>query len=124
MFSDPLITTKLTVASSLPRISISGQSSIYRVADGSQIIKVSHQNTKNRVRRLVRFETACPGINPITSEATNATVAIYLVIDVPSAAVFADPDGNILDLCRDFQGFLFPTDASQANLMKVLGSEI
>lgn len=122
MFTDPISATIDGSPRSLPRISINGQSSAYKSADGAYSIKVSHQTNKNRTRRLVRLDANVAGTDPLTSVTTTKGIAVYLVVDEPSETVFTDTNGKAALLVAELLTFLSADTA--ANTAKLLGSEI
>lgn len=122
MFTDPMSILEDGDPRDLARININGQSSIYRSPDEKITVKVSHQTTKNRTRRLVRFEQVKSGVAPLTGSNADATINAYLVIDEPSATVWSDSSDNVRVVVENLIAFL--TGNTGANLAKVLGSEI
>jgi len=122
MFTDPIVTNISFLSRTCPRISIQGQCAEYKSADGVGVIKISHQNAKNRTRRLVRFEGLIAGTDPVTTGASTARVNCYLVIDQPSQAVFTDSSSGVKEVATNLMSWL--TASTNANLIKVIGSEI
>lgn len=123
MFADPITASFAGSPVSLPRISIKDQSSVYKSADGKFTIRVSHQNTKTRTRRLIRFEDYDSGYtNNLVGVTQIPGVHAYLVIDEPLTSVFTDNNGATEFLAADLIAWL--TANTNANLAKVLGSEI
>lgn len=123
MFNDPNTVTFSGTPIPLPRISINGQSALYKSADGRFSVTISHQSTsKKRNRRMVRFDANIPGTDPLTSDPTVRRVSAYVVIDHPDASDFNDTDIWKRQLVLDLN--LFLTASSGAMLDKVLGSEI
>lgn len=83
MFADPLSITINAIAKSLARVSTNGTSSIYQTADGIIKLGISHQNTKDRVRSVVRVDEKKIATDPLTSEQDWATLTQYHVYDRP-----------------------------------------
>lgn len=122
MFADPLVTNVCFLSRTMPRVSIAGQSAVYKSPDGVGTVKVSHTTSKNRTRSLVRFEGPIVGTNPLTAANTTGNAVAYLVIDYPSQSVFTDTNGGVKEVAKNLMSFL--TASSDAALIKVLGTEI
>lgn len=124
MFADPITATFTSSGqTSFPRIQIKDQSSVYRTPDGSCAIRISHQNTKTRTRRLVRFEDYDSNFDVnLTSDTAKAGAVVYLVIDEPNTTLYSDQGDVVKQLALDFISWLSAN--TNANLVKVLGSEI
>lgn len=58
--------------------------SLYRAADGNTSITVSHLESKNRFRRMVRIDRRVVAADPLTAQNAYQTCSVYLVIDEPS----------------------------------------
>lgn len=115
MFTDPQSVTINAVPYSMPRVSSQGTSAIYQTADESLKMTISHQEAKDRTRRMVRLDKRVIAADPLTSENDYRTCGVYLVIDEPEYG-FSDTDiDNIV------QGF--KTWLSSGNVTKVLGQE-
>jgi hypothetical protein len=56
MFADPQSVTINAVPVSLPRVSIGASDATYRAADETVQMRISHQSTKGRKRRMVRLD--------------------------------------------------------------------
>lgn len=83
MFSDPQSITVNAVAQSMPRIESNGLKTIYKKADRSYTLTVSHQLSKGRVRSMVRVDKRAVVTNPLDSSNDYDTLAVYFVIDRP-----------------------------------------
>lgn len=116
--SDPQSITINTVANSLPRVAVNGQSSKYSKDDGTVILNVAHSNGK-RTRRQVRVEHSKIAPDPLISS-TNIkhSMSAYLVVDVPVTGYTVTEQKQIVD---GLIAWLSAT--SGANLAKVLGGE-
>lgn len=115
MFTDPQSVTINAVPFSLPRISTNGSSSIYQSSDEGLKMTISHQETKDRTRRMVRLDRRVVAADPLTAENEYKNAAVYLVIDEPEYG-FSDAELDYI-----VQGF--KTWLSTANVVKVCGSE-
>lgn len=114
-FADPQVVTINAVAQSMPRIQTEGGSSTYRTADETLQMKISHQSSKSRVRRMVRVDKTVIAENPLTAVNSSQKLGVYLVIDEP---IFGFTDADIDYVVDGLVGWLTP-----ANIAKVLGSE-
>lgn len=83
MLADPQSITINSVAKSLARVSTNGTSSIYQTADGLFKLTVSHQQTKDKVRSMVRLDQKKIATDPLSSEQDWATVTEYRVYERP-----------------------------------------
>lgn len=114
-FADPQSIEVDGTAISMPRVSSNEVSSTYKKADLASSLKISHSQSKGRLRHMVRFDNRAVVADPLTAVNDYETLGVYLVIDEPEYG-FSDADiDNIVD------GFLawFTT----ANIAKVLGNE-
>lgn len=91
MFASPQVITYNAVATDLHRITDDGMSSVYQSADGNQKLTISHQTSKNRTRRLVKYERKVVAADPLTAENTYQQASVHVVIDEPNFG-FADAD--------------------------------
>lgn len=114
-FSDPQSVTIDGTAHSMPRVSSEGTKSLYSEADETLKMTISHQESKNRTRHMVRLDLRTIAADPLTAVNEYQTVGVYLVIDEPE---YGFTDDNIDDLCTGFKTWL-----SSANILKVLGAE-
>jgi hypothetical protein len=115
MFTDPQSVTVNTVATDLPRIKVGDQNATYRSADETLQMRVSHQSTGSRNRRMVRLDQTVIAADPLTSVNTSQTAGVYLVIDEPN---FGFDDVDLDHLVDALVLWL-----TSANIAKVLGSE-
>lgn len=84
MFTDPQSITVNSVAQSMPRVEVGNRRAVYRKADGSYTMTVSHQNaSNNRVRSMVRVDRVAVVPDPITAVNDEETLSAYFVIDRP-----------------------------------------
>jgi hypothetical protein len=85
MFSDPQVVTVNAVAKSMPRTESNGLQSIYRLADETFKLTISHQKPKGRVRSMARIDQKAIVTDPLssTSDSNYETLSIYLVVDRP-----------------------------------------
>lgn len=115
MFADPQSVTINAVPVSLPRVSIGTSDSTYRSADETVKMRISHQDSKGRKRRMVRLDKTVIAADPLTAENSSQTAGIYIVVDEPTFG-FADAD---LDYLVD----ALIAWLSSANIAKLLGGE-
>lgn len=94
MFSDPISITVDSTPVSLPRVATEGQSATYKSADETYGLKISHQTSKNRTRRMVRLDSFLVAADPLTSVNAYQQSAVYLVIDHPTYGL---PDATVMD---------------------------
>lgn len=114
-FSDPQSITIDATPYSLPRISSQGASAIYASADETLTMKISHQESKDRTRRMARLDLRTVAANPLTAVNEYKTAGVYLVIDEPE---YGFTDTELDDLVQALTVWL-----SSANVAKILGSE-
>jgi len=102
------------VATDHHRISEGMNSSVYQTADGTRKFTVSHQQTKTRMRRMVRLDRQIIAEDPLTAENAYQSSSVYLVIDEPIVGF----DDDTLDYeVDDLIAWL-----TTANIGAVLGS--
>lgn len=82
-FADPQSVTISGVTTSLPRVQILPNGSVYHSADGNIRLTITSQN-KRRYRRTIRLETSKVAGDPLVP-ATNTvfSMTVYTVIDFP-----------------------------------------
>lgn len=114
-FTDPQTVTVNAVAKVMARVRTDGSSTEYALADESYKMRISHQVSKNRTRRMVRIDNRVVATDPLSAVSEYKTAGIYLVIDEPEYG-FADADLDYI-----VQGL--KTWLSTANVLKILGNE-
>lgn len=117
-FTDPVSVTLDSTPISLPRVSSDGRSSLYSAADESLKMRISHQESKQRTRRMVRLDQRIIAENPFTSLNEYKTLSCYLVIDEPEIGF---NDDQICDLIVALTNFL--TASTNASAYKVAGGQ-
>lgn len=115
MFTDPQSITIDAVANSMPKINSQATKSIYKTADGTLQLTLSHQATKGRTRRMARVDKVVVAADPLSAVNSYQTAAVYVVFDTPDVGFTAD---NIDDIVQGFKTWL-----STANVTKILGGE-
>lgn len=115
MFTDPQSVTIDATPHSMPRVSSDGASSLYSEADETLKMRISHQDSKGRTRRMVRLDLRSIAADPLTSVNEYKTLGVYLVIDEPE---YGFTDAQIDDVVQGFCTWL-----STANVTKVCGGE-
>lgn len=117
--SDPQSVTLNSIATSLPRVSVSENASKYQKDDGFVKLTVSHQPTKSKVRHMARLDTIDVAADPLLAGVNREVpFAVYLVIESPTV-------GLSLATQKDkVNGLLTALTASSGALLtKVLGGE-
>lgn len=82
-FSDPQTLTINAVDHTCNKVSSSERKSVYRTADEGEQLTISHQETKNRTRHMVRVDSRVVAADPLTAENEYKSAGIYIVIDEP-----------------------------------------
>lgn len=114
-FSDPQSVTINAVPTSLPRVSVGVAESTYRSADETVQMRISHQSSKGRKRRMVRLDQTVIAADPLTAENAEQKAGIYLVVDEPTWG-FSDTE---LDYLVD----ALVAWLTSGNIAKLLGGE-
>lgn len=81
--ADPQTLTVNSVDQTLNRIKSDGFRSEYATSDETFKLIVSHQESKNRTRRMVRVDQRVVAADPLTSQNEYKSLGVYLVIDEP-----------------------------------------
>lgn len=115
MFADPQSVTINAVPISLPRVTIGTNEAIYRAADETVQVRISHQDTKGRKRRMVRLDQTVIAADPLTAENASQKAGVYLVVDEPS---WGFSDAQLTYLIDALKAFM-----SAPNEAKLLGGE-
>lgn len=115
MFTDPQSVTVNSVAQSMPRIKTGNTDCTYRTADGTYQLRISHQSTKSRVRRMVRLDNTKIAADPLTAQNVSVSAGVYVVIDEP---IVGYTDAELDYLVDALTAWL-----SSGNIAKLLGSE-
>lgn len=114
-FSDPQTLTVNTVAKTLNRVKTEGYMSEYATDDEVFKMKISHQESKDRTRRMVRVDQRVVAANPLDSVNEYKSLGVYLVIDEPE---FGFTDAEI-----DYVVQALKTWLSTATVLKVCSSQ-
>lgn len=115
MFTDPQSVTVNAVPISLPRVAVGDQVATYRSADEAVQMRVSHQSTKGRKRRMVRLDQTIIAADPLTAENVSQKAGVYLVVD--------EPNIGFTDAQLDYLVDALVAWLSSANIAKLLGGE-
>lgn len=115
-FADPQSITVNAVPKSLPRISAGESQSVYKTADDEFQMRISHQKTKTRVRRMVRIDQKVVAADPLTAENTYQTAGVYIVVDEPEFGFTDTVLGYLVTALKDWV-------VAGTNTAKLLGSE-
>lgn len=97
------------------RVKSEGTRTVYSTADEAVKFTVSHQESKNRTRRMVRIDQRVVAADPLTSENEYKSLGIYLVIDEPE---YGFTDAEAEDVVDALNAWL-----TSANILAVLGAE-
>jgi len=82
-FTDPISLTIAGVAKSLARISTQALRSVYQTNDKFLTLTISHQESKNRIRSLVRVDEHAIVPDPLTSVNAWEDMSVQIVFDRP-----------------------------------------
>lgn len=115
MFADPQSVTINAVPVSLPRVLVGSGEATYRSADETVQLRISHQDSKGRKRRMARLDQTVIAADPLTAENASQKAGVYIVIDEPS---FGFDDTNLDYLVDALIAWM-----STANIAKILGGE-
>lgn len=115
MFADPQTVTINAIANSMPRITSDASKSVYSLPDESLKMTVSHQESKDRTRRMVRLDQRVVAADPLTAENEYKTVGVYLVIDQPEYGFSIASIDNIVQGLKSW--------LTTANVTKLVGAE-
>jgi len=115
MLADPQTVTVNAVAQTLNRVKSDGFKSEYATADEIYRFVVSHQESGNRTRRMVRIDQRVVAADPLSSENEYKTLGVYLVVDEPE---YGFADDAIYDVVAGLLGWL-----TEANVLKVLSTQ-
>lgn len=114
-FADPQSVTINSVAKTLNLVKREGMSAEYATDDEVFKLRISHQDSKSRTRRMVRIDQRVVATDPLTSVSEYKTAGVYLVID--------EPEYGFTDAELDYIVQGLKTWASSANVLKVLSSQ-
>lgn len=113
-FVTPQVITINSVATDFHRTIPDKTSSTYVTVDGSNLLKISHQETKSRVRHLARLDRTVVAADPLTAENAFQMAGCYLVIDEP---LFGFTDADLVTLAKEFIAWL-----TTANLTAIVAN--
>lgn len=116
MFADPIANITYNGAGvTMPRISTSGNKSVYRSSDGQFVLTISHQLTgNNKVRSMYRLDRSID----VNTDGVLETESWYAVRERPTA-FFSETDTVNLAACL----FGSLTAATNAGIKKIHGQE-
>lgn len=83
MFADPITITINGSAKVMARVSSTGTSSVYQTSDGNYKVTISHTETKDKIRSLVRLDQRKVAADPLTAENVYVTLTQYTVFERP-----------------------------------------
>lgn len=110
----PQSVTINAVATTLHRIEDDKTSSLYQAEDGTLAMRVSHQTSKGRTRRMVRLDQTVVAADPLTAENSYQKAGVYLVIDEPE---YGFTDAELKDIVNGLTAWL-----TSANILAVCAS--
>lgn len=114
-FADPQTVTINTVDKTCNRIKSDGFRSIYATADEEIKFTISHQESKDRTRRMVRIDQRVVATDPLNSENEYKSLGVYVVID--------EPEFGFDDTAIDYVVDALTAWLTAANIAKILGNE-
>lgn len=114
-FADPQTVTINAVPQSLVRVKSDGLRSEYKTADEVYKFVLSHQESGNRTRHMVRIDKRVVAADPLSAVNEYKSLGIYVVFDEPEYG-FSDADIELV-----FAGL--KAWATQANVYKILAGE-
>lgn len=112
MLNDSQIITVDSTPYTHDKVSPGENRSIYKTADGTRKITVSHQESSNRARRLARIDVTKVAADPISAVNVSKTLGFYVVIDEPDFGFSATEIANEI---AGFQAWL--TSAMVADIL-------
>lgn len=118
-FSDPLTVNAAGTAATLPRVSTSGSTSVYRSNDGTTTETISHAADKRKTRRVFRLDLSKIAPDPLVdSQNIKYDMSTYLVVQSPVTGFTIAEQKAVID------GLIAQLSAaSGALLTKFLGGE-
>lgn len=117
-YADPQVVTIAAVATSLPRTSSLGPSSVYTKDDGLVKLTISHNSAK-RTRRTIRLDHSKIAADPlISAQNIKHSMSAYLVVDVPVTGYTVAEAKVIVDALT-----LYLTATAGARVTQLLGGE-
>jgi hypothetical protein len=115
MLTSPITLTLDAVTTDVHNIQpIGNAGTLYRSEDGTLTLKVSHQETKARTRRMARIDLTKVAADPLTAVNASQTGGVYIVIDEP---IFGFSTAEMEDLVDALKLWL-----TSANITAMLGS--
>lgn len=114
-FADPQTLTVDSTPYTLNKVYSEGTKSIYATADEGFKMTISHLESKDRTRRMIRIDNRVVATDPLTSVSEYKVGSVYLVIDEPE---YGFTDDELDDIVQGFSTWL-----STANVTKVLSSQ-
>lgn len=82
-FADPQSITVAGTPHSMPRITVSGLSATYQQNDKNYTLKLSHQESGNRVRSVARVDQRAVVADELTGDSHYQNLSVYVVIERP-----------------------------------------
>lgn len=82
-FTTPQSVTYNAVAKTCNRITSEANASVYKDSTGEFALKLSHQESKSRIRHLARVDRTVVAADPLTAVNAYQSAGVYIVIDKP-----------------------------------------
>lgn len=114
-FADPQTITVNAVPKTLNRIKSDGFRSEYATDDESFKMTISHQESKNRTRRMVRVDQRVVAADPLTAVNEWKNLGVYVVID--------EPEYGFTDTDIDYVAQALKAWLTTANVLKVCSNQ-
>lgn len=116
---DSLAMTLAGVATTLPRVKVNGDSSVYRTADGLLQATISHIYTGSSARRMMRLDQKKYAADPfIPTQNRLIQQSFWTVSNVPTVGFTLTESKDLAKCVLDFE-----SASSYAALLKILGGE-
>lgn len=112
--STPQSITIDTVSTDLNRILDEKLSSSYTSADDTLSLKVSHQKSGSRMRRMARLDKTVIASDPLTAENQYQKAGVYIVMDEPEFGFSNNDMENLVEALK--------TWLTSANTLAMLAS--
>lgn len=118
-FGDSLAVTLAGVATTLPRVKVNGDSSVYRTSDGLLQATVSHLYGNSNARRMIRFDQKKYAADPfIPAQNRLVQQSFWTVCQVPTVGFTNTEAKDLAKMVNDFE-----SATTYAMIIKLLGGE-
>lgn len=105
MLTDPVVLTFTSAgAKTFTKIQVDSTAATYAdVANDDRTLRISHQTTKNRHRRMIRLNDNPIVEDPISGATKRVSCSVYLVVDEPVGGAITD--ANLTDMVSAIADF-------------------